>query len=56
MPPEVLAAKIADAVERRRRWLIPGAGNQAAALAGRLFPATMERLMRRVLFEKMRND
>lgn len=55
MHPEVLAAKIADAVDRRRRWLIPGAGNRAAALAGRLFPSAMERMMRHVLFEKMRN-
>lgn len=56
MAPEVLAAKIADAVKRHRRRLIPGAGNRAAALAGRLFPATMERMMRRLLFEKMKDD
>ena len=53
MPPERLAALIFDAVVRRRHTLIPGRANQAFAVAGHVFPALTEWLMRKTLFEKL---
>ena len=53
MPPEVLAAAIYRAVERRQRALIPGLGNRLFALAGLWAPGLAEGAMRKTLFEKL---
>ena len=49
MPPEVLAAAIYRAVERRQRTLIPGFGNQVFAFVGRWLPAPVEWAMKKTL-------
>ncbi|MEZ4832710.1 MAG: hypothetical protein R2873_12060 [Caldilineaceae bacterium] len=54
MPPEELASRILRAVQRRQWTLIPGAGNRLFALAGRIVPGLVERVMRKTLYEKLR--
>lgn len=53
MPPEELARQILQAVQRRQWTLIPGVGNRLFALVGRIFPALVERVMRKTLYEKL---
>ena len=53
MPPETLARLIVSAVEKRRRRLIPGLGNQLFAAVGHVLPRVTERLMRKTLFERL---
>jgi short-subunit dehydrogenase len=53
MPPEVLAAAVAQAVQRRQRVLIPGAGNKLFAIAGRWLPSLAEWAMAKTLWEKL---
>jgi short-subunit dehydrogenase len=53
MPPERLAALVERAVRRRQPALVPGAGNRLAALVGRLFPAVMEKVMRKTMLEPL---
>jgi len=40
-------------MQKRKRTLIPGAGNRLFALTGLLFPALPEWVMRKTLLEKM---
>jgi cyclic-di-GMP-binding biofilm dispersal mediator protein len=53
MPPERLAALIEQAVRGRHPSLVPGGANRLVALVGRLFPALMEYVMRRIILEKL---
>jgi short-subunit dehydrogenase len=53
MPPEELARRVFDAVERRRRTLVPGAGNTAFAALGHLFPALTGRAMKRAILDRL---
>ena len=55
MAPDELARRIAEAVDKKQRVLIPGAGNRAFAVASRLAPRLAEQLMRRTLFDKLRD-
>lgn len=56
MPPDELAERIVSALERRRGRLVPGTGNKLFALLGRLAPALSERIMRRVILDKLDED
>ncbi len=53
MPPEQLADLIFDAAENGRSVLIPGPQNQLFALLGHYWPSLMDRVMRKVIFEKL---
>ena len=53
MAPEVLAFKILSAIEQKRSTLYPGLVAKLTGIAGRLFPGSMSRLMRRLIFEKL---
>ncbi|HEU4326524.1 MAG TPA: SDR family NAD(P)-dependent oxidoreductase [Roseiflexaceae bacterium] len=53
MPPEQLAEQIFQALQARRRTLIPGAGNRLFALAGRLLPGLTEWAMRRAILDRL---
>jgi short-subunit dehydrogenase len=53
MPPARLADEIYTAVHAHHSRLIPGPANKAAALAGRLAPGLMMRLMRRAIFDPL---
>lgn len=53
MPPETLALAIFRAVEKRQALLIPGAGNRLMAAVGHWLPGVTERLMRRVILQKL---
>ncbi len=53
MAPAVLAERIFQAEEQRKRVLIPGFGNRLFALGGRLFPRAAEWAMRRALLDKV---
>lgn len=53
MPPEVLAERIYRSVQQKTHALVPGAGNQIAALLGKLTPRAMEWMMRRAILEKI---
>jgi short-subunit dehydrogenase len=53
MSPEVLAARIVNAVRARRHQLVPGLSNRLFGVAGRLVPGAAEAAMRRMIFEKM---
>lgn len=54
MPPEHLAALIAEAVQQRRPVLIPGFSNRLVALLGRLVPAFTEFVLRKTILDKLR--
>ncbi len=56
MPPERLAELIVQAIQTRRRSLIPGAGNRLFALAGRLLPGLTERAMQRAILDRLEKD
>ena len=56
MPPTLLADQILQAVERRQWTLIPGWGNRFFALASRLLPGVVEGVMRKTIYEKVRDD
>ena len=46
MPPDFVAAAVAQAVQRHQRVLIPGAGNKLFAIIGRWLPSLAEWAMR----------
>ena len=49
MPPETVAQAIFQAVEKRQRVVIPGAGAKAAAVLGKLWPSLSDALMKRLM-------
>ena len=49
MPPEVLAEKILDGIRKKKRRVIPGFRNRAAAFLGTWCPRTAEAIMRRAM-------
>ncbi len=53
MAPEELADKILSAIEHKRTTLYPGFAAKITGLAGKLFPGSLSRLMRRLIFEKL---
>jgi short-subunit dehydrogenase len=53
MPPEVLAEKIYTAMQQNKHILIPGLNNKMFAFAGRFFPGLTEKIMKRVIFDKL---
>ena len=53
MPPEQLAALVLAAVQAGRHTLIPGNGNRALALVGRLAPGLADTAMRKALLDKL---
>ncbi|MEZ4664265.1 MAG: SDR family NAD(P)-dependent oxidoreductase [Caldilineaceae bacterium] len=54
MTPAELANRIAAAIAKRQRTLIPGAGNQLFALAGHLAPRLTEGVMKRAILDKVK--
>ena len=52
MPPEELAEKILKGISKKKRRVIPGFRNRAAAFLGKWCPRTAEAIMRRAMFEK----
>lgn len=54
MSPEVLAQLIFKAVHAKRRTLIPGVSNRAAALVGNLLPPLAEQLMQWTIYDRLR--
>ncbi len=53
MAPATLAQLILKSVQGKRRTLIPGIANRAAALLGKLCPPIGEQLMRRTIYERL---
>lgn len=53
MPPEQLAVQIAMAAQRRQTRLVPGRGNQTAAVLGKCFPRLMDLVMRKLILDKL---
>jgi short-subunit dehydrogenase len=53
MPPEQLAALVLAAVQAGQHTLIPGKGNRAFALFGRLAPSFADAAMRKALLDKL---
>lgn len=53
MPPVELARRILVAVAGGKSTLYPGSAAMLARLFGRVMPATMTRIMRRMIFEKL---
>jgi len=53
MPPEMLAAHVLAAVQTGQHTLIPGHGNRAFALFGRLAPGLADAAMRKALLDKL---
>lgn len=53
MPPDQLADQIFRAVQMRQRRLIPSFGHRLTALIGHYFPTLTERLMRKMIFDKL---
>ena len=56
MTPQDAAAAILAATFAGRARVVPGFANKAGAAMGRLAPAAMARLMRRVLYERLDRD
>ena len=56
MDPRTLARKILAAVRQRERVLYPGLGALTAYTLGSLMPRTATRLMRRVIFRKLKRE
>ena len=54
LPPEELAEGIFQAVQKRQAQYIPGAGNQAFAALGKLFPGLMNRAMKKTIYDPLR--
>lgn len=54
MTPEEAARRILSGVFAGRHTIVPGAANRAYALAGRLAPASVTRIMRRIVFDKLK--
>lgn len=54
MPPPQLAAWILAALQKRHHQLIPGFSNWTVALISRLWPQTIEAIMRRTLYDRLR--
>lgn len=54
MDPDDLAQRILHAMRGGKTVLIPGWGNQLFALAGVIAPSVTERLMKRVIFDRVR--
>ncbi len=53
MAPDAAAAAILGGVRKGHSMIVPGAANRAVALAGRLVPGALTRIMRRIVFEKL---
>lgn len=53
MAPEVLAAAVVRAMQRRQHTLIPGFGNRLVALISRWAPAPIEWVMKKTLYDKV---
>lgn len=53
LPPETLADGIFQAVQKRQAQYIPGAGNQAFATLGKLFPGLMNRAMKKTIYDPL---
>jgi short-subunit dehydrogenase len=53
MAPAQLAQQVWQAVQRRQSSLIPGLGNQFFALLGHWLPGLTEKVMRRLIFDKI---
>lgn len=53
MPPERVAEAILAGVARRRRVLVPGLANRVAAVLGAWLPGRMDRLMRRLILDRL---
>lgn len=53
MAPDVVAAAVVRAVQRRRRVLVPGTGNQVFAGVGRWWPQIGQWAMRKTIWEKL---
>ncbi len=51
MPPEELAEKILTGMKKKKRRVIPGVGNHAAAFLGKWCPRTAEAIMRRAMLD-----
>ncbi len=56
MTPQMAAKIILRNVRANRRVIIPSASAKSLAFLGRLFPAISDRVMRRMLFEKLDRD
>ena len=54
MEPTALARRIIRAVEHRHARLVPGPGNQLSAWLGWIAPGPMTRMVRKLLFKKMK--
>lgn len=53
MLPEAVAAAIAAGMSAGRRSIIPGPATKISAVLGYLFPGLMEKMMRRVIYNKL---
>lgn len=53
MSPDELAARILNAVDRRKERLVPGRINQLSAVVGKFFPRVMDFAMRKVILDKL---
>lgn len=53
MSADEVASAIWQAVERRKSTLIPGNANRFFALAGRIAPGPMTRIMRKIIYDKL---
>lgn len=53
MEPEELAKRILKAVKKQKTVLYPGAAAKLVHIAGKFFPNSMTKLMRRIIFEKL---
>lgn len=53
MPAQRVAQEILRAIAKRRRILVPGFGNRAIAMLGRVLPGCMDRLMRKAILDKL---
>ncbi|QDU63709.1 3-oxoacyl-[acyl-carrier-protein] reductase FabG [Planctomycetes bacterium Pan216] len=56
MAPDELAKSIVTAISARRSHLVPGLGNAAIAWLGHCFPSLPERIMKRAIWEKVRES
>jgi len=56
MPPEELAAIMHQAIQQRRRHLVPGRNNRLVAWLGRLWPQLVEAIMQRTLYAGLRQQ
>lgn len=53
MPASEVAELIWQAVDKRKRELIPGTSNRLFAFAGRLMPGVLNKAMRKIIYDKL---